>query len=78
MKSDTSATTVRVKSYSGYKANERPLSFVIKGLEKKVVEIKERWIGPDTDYFKIKADDEKMYILRWNRQEDMWGIENAD
>ena len=72
------ARSIKVNAYSGYKANERPLSFVIKGLEKIVVEIKESWIEPDKNYFRIKSDDENVYILSWNRKKDKWYIENTE
>ena len=68
--------TIKVSTYSGYKANERPVSFQIKDLKKEVIEIKERWTGPDKDYFKIKADDERIYILSWNREKDVWSVES--
>lgn len=63
---------VEVVAYSGYKANERPLYFVLDGQRKEVVGIVDKWYGPEHDYFKVVADDGKVYLLKWNRIVDIW------
>jgi len=66
----------KVTAYSGYKANERPLSFSIDDQELKVRDIISMWKDPEKDYFKVLADDERVYTLSWNRESDLWYIEN--
>lgn len=63
---------VEVNAYSGYKANERPLSFAIEGERLDVREIIDRWYGMENDYFKILASDGRIYILKWQRLLDVW------
>jgi hypothetical protein len=63
---------ITVMAYSGYKANERPLSFEVEGRKHTVTGIADRWYGEDDDYFKVAADDGKVYIIKWNRPMDRW------
>jgi hypothetical protein len=69
---DTPPKEITVMAYSGYKANERPLSFEVKGRKYTVTNIADRWYGEDDDYFKVAADDGKVYIIKWNRPMDRW------
>ncbi|MFH2011749.1 MAG: hypothetical protein ABIJ37_03440 [Pseudomonadota bacterium] len=46
-----------VTAYSGYKANERPLSFTIDDQRLEVRDIVCRWAEPEKDFFKVIADD---------------------
>ena len=68
---------VAVIAYSGYKANERPLSFILDSRKMKVTNIIDRWCGEEHDYFKVIADDGKAYLLRWHRTLDSWSLENV-
>jgi len=63
---------IKVIAYSGYKANERPVSFVIADQEMEVKEILEQWVGQDHDYFKVLTGDGRKYLLKWNRSLDRW------
>jgi hypothetical protein len=63
---------IYVEAYSGYKANERPMSFLLGNRKRHVVDIVDRWYGVEHDYFKVLADDGKVYVLRWNRLLDLW------
>ena len=65
---------IKVEAYSGYKADERPLSFAIGERVFRVEEILDRWYGEDYEYFKLKADDGCTYIIRYNRAEDEWEL----
>lgn len=69
---------VEVMAYSGYKANERPLSVILLDSRKlKVINITDRWCGEEHDYFKVLADDGKVYLLRWHRTLDSWFLEKV-
>jgi len=63
---------IKVVAYSGYKANERPLSFVLEQKKLGVVSVMDRWFGVENDYFKVLADDGKIYLIRWHRLLDVW------
>ena len=67
---------IEVVAYSGYKANERPLYFILDQKRLEVKNIVDRWYGVEHDYFKVLADDGKVYLLRWHRSLDLWFVEN--
>ena len=50
---------IEVVAYSGYKANERPLYFVLEQNKLGVVNVVDRWYGVEHDYFKVLAEDGK-------------------
>jgi len=72
MQADTDPKKIEVGAYSGYKANERPLFFVLDDRTFNVKNTIERWYGVEHDYFRVLADDGKVYLLRWHRSLDVW------
>jgi hypothetical protein len=66
------SVNIEVMAYSGYKANERPLYFVLEQKKLSVVEVLDRWYGEEHDYYKVLADDGKVYLIRWHRFLDSW------
>ena len=68
---------ITVVAYSGYKANERPLYFFLDDRRLEVRSIINRWYGEDQDYFKVLADDGKIYQMRWHRELDQWFLEKV-
>ena len=66
---------IEVVAYSGYKANERPLYFFLDHQKLEVRHIIDRWYGVEHDYFKVLAQDGKVYLLKWDRFLDLWFIE---
>ena len=63
---------IEVSAYSGYKANERPLYFVLEQQKMEVRKVLGRWVGQDHNYFKVLADDGRVYLLKWHRSLDIW------
>jgi hypothetical protein len=72
MASNGDIRAIKVVSYSGYKANERPLHFVVDDRKVNVVRIVDRWYGEEEDYFKALAEDGRLYLLKWHRRLDVW------
>jgi len=68
---------VRVQCYSGTKANERPIRFELEGHEYMVDEIIEQWYGPEHAFFKVRADDDNIYVRRHNQATDVWSLESV-
>jgi hypothetical protein len=66
---------IRVEAYSGYRANERPLRFWIHDASFEVQEILDTWYGPDHRYWKIKADDGRLYMIKYDVDKDQWVLE---
>ncbi len=69
---------VRVECYSGYKADERPVRFWLDERLYLVEEVVDRWYGPEDTFFKIRADDGNLYILRQERSTSggAWRLES--
>ena len=67
--------TVRVEAYSGFKADERPLRFQLGDRWLVVEEVLDRWYDPDAIYFRVRADDGDLYVLRHAEPEDAWTLE---
>lgn len=63
---------IEVSCYSGYQYGERPLTFRLLDRTFRVEEILDRWYGEDHRYFKIKADDGKVYLLKYEPLRDRW------
>jgi hypothetical protein len=55
---------VEVECYAGRKAEERPVRFRLDEHEYMVEEVLDQWYGPEDVFFKIRADDDNLYILR--------------
>jgi len=76
---------IDVSSHSGFKANERPVSFIWRGHEHLVQEIIDRWYeggmkagDPVLNYFKVRADISREYLIRYNALFDAWAIALSD
>tara|TARA_B100000686_G_scaffold320175_1_gene371562 strand:- start:12864 stop:13181 length:318 start_codon:yes stop_codon:yes gene_type:complete len=65
---------IDVECCSGYKVNERPVSFRLVHQTYQVSEILDRWYGASSVYFKIMADDENIYLLKYNESQDFWDL----
>ncbi len=55
---------VQVECYSGQKADERPVRFRLESHEYTVKDVLDQWYDPDHIFFKVRADDGRVYILR--------------
>ena len=75
MKIDSRLKVIHVSCYSGYKANERPINFTVRGRKLIVEQILDRWYGVSSSYFKILADDQKIYLIKYDQDEDLWTLE---
>jgi hypothetical protein len=69
---------VRVECYAGYKAEERPVRFQLDNHDLIVEEVLDQWHSPDATYFKVRAADGNIYVLRHiaSPQQDTWTMES--
>ena len=67
---------MNVQCYAGFKEDERPVRFELDGRDYVVEELLDRWYGTDHDYFKVRADDENVYILSRHRSTAEWSLES--
>jgi hypothetical protein len=65
---------VNVECYAGHRGEETPRRFDLDGRRVEVVEVVDRWSGPDHRYFKLRGDDGAVYILRHDEPADRWEL----
>ncbi len=69
---------VKVDCYAGYRGEETPRRIEIDGRRVEVVEVIDRWHGPDHRYFKLRGDDGAAYVLRHDESAECWALERLD
>jgi hypothetical protein len=67
---------IDVRAYSGYRANERPSLFCIDEDLVDIAEVEDRWYDPDAEYFRVRSNENKRYILRCSRYGD-WTLQSG-
>ena len=69
---------LEVDCYSGRTADERPIRFRLDGHDYLVEELIDQWYGPLDAYFKVRADDGDLYILRreTSARDGLWHLES--
>ena len=74
MREDDFTMKLRVECYSGGKADERPVRFYLGDRLYFVEEVLDQWHGPSDLFFKVRADDGNLYILRQDQSapENNW------
>ena len=65
-----------VQCYAGRKADERPVRFRMGDRDYMVEEIVDQWYGPEDQFYKVRADDGNLYILRQNIADGEWSLES--
>lgn len=72
---------IRVKAYSGYKVEEKPLSFFLAEKEHKIKEIlrttHEERGGKRIRSFRVLTEEGEVYKLYYAEEEDQWYLEPA-
>ena len=73
--------TVTVECYAGYKGDEAPRRFFMKGKEYAVREVVARWYGRgleprdlQREFFKVLDADKQEYVLRHTVTNDTWEL----
>ncbi len=65
---------IRVECYAGYRGEETPRMIRFKKRVIRVEEVLDSWLAPNHRYFKVKGDDQFIYILRHDPQQDFWQL----
>jgi hypothetical protein len=66
------ALELKVQCYAGYQGEETPQRFSIGKRVIEITAILDRWLAPAHRYFKVKGDDDGVYILRYDVDADRW------
>ena len=69
---------LRVECYAGHKADQRPQAFTLGDRRFHVEEVLDQWYGPEGTYYRVRADDGNLYVLRHNQNplDDAWTLES--
>ena len=65
---------VTVECYAGHRGEETPRAVVIGDRRVSVVDVLDRWLAPDHRYFKVRGDDDGIYIVRHDPVADRWEL----
>lgn len=65
---------LHVETYSGYKADERPLRLHLGERTLEVVAVEDRWYSPGETYFRVLTDDGDRYVLRHIEAQNVWNL----
>ena len=72
-------TSLEVDCYSGYKVDERPVRFRLEGREYRIEEVLDQWREPDSNFYRVRADNGRAYVLRQNSTpEAFWDLVSSD
>jgi len=63
---------MKVECYAGYRGEETPKCFYLDKRCVEVMDVLDRWLDPAHRYFKLRGDDNAIYILRHSTSEDTW------
>jgi hypothetical protein len=66
---------IHVECYAGYRADQRPTRFTLRGREFQVEQVDDQWYSPDAIYFRVRADDGNFYVLRHDEAQDEWTLD---
>ena len=69
---------IRVECYAGHRGEETPRRFTLGKRTLAVVDVMDRWLAPDHRYFKVRADDGAVYILRHDSDAGRWELTQFD
>jgi hypothetical protein len=65
-----------VECYSGTKYAERPAAIHWQGERLAIVSILDRWRAPGGQGFRVQAEDDRVFELRYDEQAEQWEIES--
>ena len=65
---------LEVNCYSGRKADERPVRFRLDNRDCTVEKVLDQWYGPDDAFYKVRAQDGNVYVLRHQTSDGSWHL----
>ena len=66
---------MRVECYSGYRADQRPLRFVLRGHTFEIMDVEDQWYSPGAIYFRVRTEDGDYFVLRHDQAQDVWSLD---
>lgn len=65
---------IQVECYAGYRGEETPRRVQIGDRRMDVIEINDRWFGPQHRYFKFQTADGAQWIIRHDTLAEQWEL----
>ena len=65
---------IKVEFCSGHRIKERPVAFQFCDRRYKIKEVVDRWYGEGEVYFKVEADDDNIYLLKYEEGQGCWDL----
>jgi hypothetical protein len=66
---------ITVETYSGFKADQRPVRFVLGQRTYRVLNVEDQWYSPSAIHFRVRADDGNVYVLCHHEADKYWTLE---
>ena len=66
--------SLQVECYAGYRGEETPRRFSIGTRSIEVLDVIDQWLEPDHRYFKVRGNDDGIYILRHDVASNRWEL----
>ena len=65
---------VKVEFCSKLQTKERPVAFQVCDRRYRIKEIVDRWYGVGEVFFKVEADDNNIYLLKYEEEQGCWDL----
>ncbi len=65
---------LRVECYAGYRGDETPRRLVVAERPLEVLEVVDRWLGPDHRYFKLRVEGGATFVVRQDLDSGEWEV----
>jgi hypothetical protein len=66
---------MRVECYAGYRADQRPVRFTLRGHVFEITEVEDQWYSPEAIYFRVRTQDGDFFVLRHDEAQDVWTLD---
>ena len=67
-------TMIKVEFCSKLQTKERPVAFQVYDRRYRIKEIVDRWYGVGEVFFKVEADDNNIYLLKYEEGQGCWDL----
>ncbi len=68
------AMEIQVECYAGYRGEEEPRAFTLGRTRFLVTEILDRWLSPEHRHFKVRVEDGRVFVLRYDAVSGGWEL----
>ena len=66
---------MRVECYAGYKGDQRPTRFTLRGRQFEITDVEDQWYSPGAIYFRVHVSEGDVFVLRHDEGQDIWRVD---